>query len=453
MGKSKKLTTLELYWYIIGGSVGSGLFIMLPMAIGFTGKATIFACLFGALIAFFAQIYNVIIASFFPVKGGDYGQIAFMSPPVVGGLYGWAWIILGLGTSAYAVSAVSYLGVVFPGVEQYTKLISFVLVTVFFALNYFGTKNSAKVEGAMTVVMLVSLALFVIMGLPKIDYGHLFDGNTFNFSFSTFAASSIMCSYAVMGATIAPVGVASEVENPTRTIPRAQLIGSVIMLLIGGLIIFVASQLTPAGLEGENLAYVAKEIFPDWLFVVFTLGGAVLALLTTLLSSITMLRYPFEQMAQEGWLPSIFKKTTKNGWPVYAMVVMYVLALITIVFNVTFDQIITMMYLPQYAIILYVIIKCMWLPHKYPEHWKKNVLHMPMPLYYVLCAIGICASAYSVYGACAEQDMATNLFSLGLTVAMLLCCWLMMKTRHVKLDYINAQREEIISEALNAAKD
>lgn len=95
----------------------------------------------------------------------------------------------------------------------------------------------------------------------------------------------------------------------------------------------------------------------------------------------------------------------------------------------------------------------MMLPKKYPEHWKKNVLHMPLPLWYLLCGFGVIASLYNVYGACAEQDLTTNLISLGLTIFILACCLIMKKTNRVNMDYINAQRERIISDALSVTEE
>ena len=112
---SKKLTKLELYWYIIGGSIGSGLFVLLPISISYTGKSAVVAIFIAALVVACSQLYNIVVSSLFPLKGGDYSQIAFLSSPLISGVYGMIWLLSCLTLSGYATSTVIYASSVITG--------------------------------------------------------------------------------------------------------------------------------------------------------------------------------------------------------------------------------------------------------------------------------------------------------------------------------------------------
>lgn len=450
--KSTKLTTLELYSYTIGGVIGSGLFILLPIAIGLAGKGAIFAMIMGVLLAFFAQLFNFIIASMFPLKGGDYSQMAFLMPPVVSGIYGFLWLIASLTMAGYATSAISYTSSVITSVPSESKLLSIGIITLFFGISYFGTKFGGKVESAMTVILLGALLLFVIMGLPKINFSkYISEGGFFDCGFSNFAAACNMCLYAVLGCTLVPVSLSSELKRPTREAPKAMIGCSLIVLVISTLIVFVATGVLPIEqVANKDLSVVAQYIFPKGVFVAFILCGAVLALLTSLFTSVTTFHYPIMQMADEGWIPPVFKKKAKNGWPYVSMTALYLITLIPIIFNISFDTIVSLTNLVFYIIIFFAVVKCMALPKKYPEPWKCSFLHaMPIPVYYIFCSVGLIACAYMIYGSCAGQSFGFIIASFATILIVAVYVIWRLKVKAVSIEYLKSQKQKVIEEALS----
>lgn len=452
--KNKKLTTLELYWYIIGAAIGSGLFVLLPIIIGDTGKSAVFAVLAGTFIVLCAQLYNLIIASFFPLRGGDYSQVAFMCPPVMAGVYGLIWLMSCLTMASFATSALSYAADVIPGIPGDSKVIVVIVVTAFFAVSYFGAKFGAKVEGAMVILLLVALGAFVAFGLPKVDFATLIGGENFFLNgFKGFSSALGLCVFLCLGPTMTPVSFTSELENPTKTAPKAMLGGVALLSAIYVLITVVACGVLPAEeIGGQDLAITAAVIFPKSLYVVFVICGAVFALLTSLLGSVNTSKYPFLQMADEGWVPAAFKKTTKNGWPYVVYIVMYILVLIPVVFNISLDTIVAWTNIPAYVIVFYVNLRCLGLPKRYPEQWKRSMLHMPTVLYNILCVFAMICSVYLIYCLAVGLSVLDFIMSVVITLCFFGYSWFCLKTKRVDPAYLEDQKKAIAQEILDYEK-
>lgn len=448
--KSKKITKLELYYYVIGGTIGSGLFILIPIAIGMTGKSAIWATLVAAVIALFAGFYNIIIASMVPLSGGDYSQVAFVAPPYIAGVYGVIWLISSVNIGGFAASTIRYLVYLIPGISGYEKLVTVLILTFFFVINYFGAKFGAKIEGFFTILMLVTLGAFIVVGLPKVDVAYVFSSeDMFIDGFGGFSSAVAMIMFAMMGPALNAVGLAKEVERPTKDVPRAIIGGSLLVAVIYFFIVLVGVGVLPyAEVAFQELTVVADAIFPRWLYMGFLLFGACFALLSTLMSSVTVFRYPAEQLVDEGWLPAVFKKKTKNGWPWLIMVSLYIVANIPILFDISMDQLISYTSIPGCVVMVVVTAACASLPKKYPEHWKKSMFHMPLPIYYVLCALAVLANFYVTYSYLVDLTPAVVVFSILTTVVMFAYVLFCLKTKRVDPAYLEEQKEKVIAEAI-----
>lgn len=448
--KSKKLTKLELYWYILGSSLGSGLFVLLPIAIGFTGRSVVLAIVCAGTMHLVNGMYGLTMASMFPLRGGNYSQVSYLIPPLFSGVYGLIWLISALTMAAYATGAISYTASLIPAIAPYAKALAVAIITAFFALNYFGAKFGAKFQRVMTITLLAALGLFIAWGLPKVDVGGFAtQGNFFMGGLPGFSAAIAMCMWATDGVTTTATALTSEMERPTKDVPKAMLFGTALVVLISVLITFVASGALPIEeVANQDLTVVAGHIFPKGLYVVFVLCGAVLALITSLLGSITTFRYPFEQLAEEGWLPPVFKKRTANGWPVVGMVTMYILVLIPVLFGISFDKVVSYTSFPGTFIVLCANLRAMSLPKQYPELWKRSIFHMPRPLYYVLCLLGATGCGYLAYCYCADMTLRDVVMMVGLTALMFAYSFFFLKTKRVDVAYLQAQKDEIAEEVL-----
>lgn len=291
--ETKKLGMFDIYSLGVGGAIGSGIFVMMGLGIGFTGHSIFLAVLIGCFYMLLAYLYQPLMSSMFVLPGGDYDMKAMLFGPMLTGVSGIFTYVNGFALAMYGMSIVDYASMVFPAILPYKSIIAIAVITLFFAATIRGSKFLATITSIMTIVLLVAIGLFVVFGLPQVKPG-FFDGDTFflNGGVGFIQAISIM-SFACQGTTMAPVSMMEVTKKPRRTIPIAIIFITLTVGIVYALMGVVAAGVLPVeDVAGQSLALVAQEIFPSWLYVIFILGGAVFAIATSMASGIAMLRYP-----------------------------------------------------------------------------------------------------------------------------------------------------------------
>lgn len=218
--------------------------------------------------------------------------------------------------------------------------------------------------------------------------------------------------FACQGTTMSPIAMMSVTKNSKRTIPLGVLLITVCLALIYGLMAVVAAGVLPIEqVANKNLALVAQAIFPNWLYVIFIIGGVVFAIATSLISGIAMMRYPAMRVAQDGWLPDFFKKTTKSGYPWVIQLTFYLFSILPIIFGFSLDSIVSLTMIPSMLMCFAQNISLIKIVKKFPKQWNESVIHMPTPIFNVLCVIaGICdlIVAYNLF-----VTMASDRYAAG----------------------------------------
>lgn len=449
MSEKKKLSGFDLFLYCVGGTIGSGIFVLMPYAVGDTGRSLPIAIVVAIALMMCAYFYNIVLASMFPLKGGDYSHVAFLSSPTMMGVYAMMTVTTNFGIAGLATSCISYASSVFPFLAGMSKPVGFVLLTVFFLINVKGAKFGAKFENAMSIALIVALAGFTIMGLPKVKWGELFQGEGFLYQgwHGLFGAIAMM-SFASQGPSAVGAALAADTRKPTRTVPRIIFLSTIVVaVLYLGMGVVAVGALPIEQVAYQDLTVVAKEVFPNWFFVFFVLGGAVCALLTSVLSQITTARYPLMQMADEGWLPAVFKKKTKSGFPYVIMGTLYIITMIPLIFDISYDVVVSFVCVPMTLFLVYVNLVCIKLPKMYPAQWKHSVLHMPYPLYVCLMVFSALCSAFATYTFASDITEVSQLVILAVVcLAIVFYTKWRLKKGYVKEQYLLDQKQAIITE-------
>ncbi len=74
-----------------------------------------------------------------------------------------------------------------------------------------------------------------------------------------------------------------QIENPKRNIPKMTIITFICAFLAFGLVAFVGSGVAPlAEVAGKPMTYQAQIIYPGNWYLLFVIGGALLAIVTTI---------------------------------------------------------------------------------------------------------------------------------------------------------------------------
>lgn len=415
-GENKKqLNFFDIFSMGFGSAIGSGIFVLLGIGIGYTGHSISLALVLACAMMLFAYISQIFMVSMFPLRGGTYSQSCMLLPPVMTGVNAIFLLVISTSLAVYATGVTSYLISLLPGAAPYSKLISVAVITLFFAFTIRGSKFVAIIQNIMTVVLICAIILFVIMGLPKVQPGYFSKEGFFAGGLGGFVMAISLMSYTCQGTT-GGIALTAVTKKPTRTIPLAILADTVALAVLYALVGTVAAGVLPVEqVAGQNLTLVAQEIFPNALYLIFIICGAVFALTTSLMGAIAALRYPLQQVAEDGWLPKVFTKKTSTGYPWVIQLTFYLIAIIPIIFGINFDAIVSLVQAPTMLLNIYTNLVCMTIPKKYPQQWKHSLFHMPMPCFYVLMGLGVLTNifvAYNLFITLSPAQMIADLLAL-----------------------------------------
>lgn len=449
----KQLGIINIIGLGIGGAIGSGIFVTLGSAMSRTGRSILPITVISVFYMLLAYWYNMAISGVFVIEGGDYSMKGMLLPPILTGFGGWTNIIWAFGFTGYALALSQYLGDLWPIFTDNLKISSSIILTIFFLLTIKGNRFVTIFQNIVTGLLILALVIFVFLGIPKVNLGNYFnmsyDGGFFRNGFSGVIGAIAVMGWACQGTTMGPVGVIPITKNPKRNIPVGILLTCILVSIIYGFMSFVASGvLNFDQYAGNNLSVTAKAILTPGLFAFFVIGGGICAIISSFLSVLVMIRNPLAQMADDGWLPEIFKNKSSDGYPYYCYLLVYVIALIPILTGMNVDNAISMLMIPTMVINAYLNIKCMYIPKKYPEQFKNRGFRIPKLLFILSSVLG---------GICAAVIAITLFKDLNLNNAIIAACvviipmffsYLALRTNSVNENKLEDQKKLIVEQAL-----
>ncbi|UTC61408.1 APC family permease [Treponema sp. OMZ 792] len=449
--EKRNLNLFNIFSLGFGGAVGSGIFVLTGLGIAATGKSILVSIMAGCIFMLLAYFYNVLLSSMFMFEGGDYSQKALVFNPFFTGVNGYITFINGFSVAMYGLAMVNYAGIVLPQIIPYTKLIAIIIITLFFAATIRGSKFISTINNIMTVVLIAAIVFYIVFGIPKVKPGYFSDPNFFTDGFKGVIAGIAIMGWACQGTTMGPVSVSAVTMKPKKNIPYGIFLVTIAIAIVYGLMGYVSAGVLPISeVAGQNLSLVAAEIFPRSIFILFIMGGAVFAIATSMITGIIMVRYPILKVAQAGWLPKFFTKTTKTGYPWAVYGIYYILSILPVLLGLKLDAIVSLVMIPAMLTNLYTNIKCIKVIRDYPEQWKKSVLHMPRIIMDIICILSALCAAIVCYNLFMMLSTKEKLFMIGIMVIISILSIYNLKAGNVKIEELEANKKQIIEDALLA---
>ena len=451
----RKLGVAELSCYGIGNCIGSGIFVSMGTAIGFTGRSITLALVVACIVVLFAYAYKTLMSGMFVLPGGHYSQSALLQAPILVGVSAISGIFVGLAFAMYGLSIVEYASIIFPQIEPYGKIIAITIITFFFATTFMGGKFMGKFNLVMVGVLIISLLVYIIAGIPKVDFSTanpLSEGYFSDGPFGFIMAVAMM-SFACQGAT-RPIEMTPDAKDPKRTLPKAILIASFVVMLVYVLIAVVTAGVLPIEqVADKNLGVVAQQIFPHSVYVIFTLGGACFAIATSLYGAIAGIQHPMLATIDDGWLPAFLGKKNKKGYPWVMMLVLYVIAIVPIFIDMGLSELISLMMIP--TMILNLINNCLMfkLLKKYPEAWKNSFFHMPKFAFNITIVLAIIADLLISVALFTTLKSGDQYFIIGMVVFLFAFSYYRIKSGKIDLkalEIAKAQAQKAVEDSLAA---
>jgi len=452
--EKRKLGVAELACYGIGNCIGSGIFVSLGTGIGFTGKSIVPALIVANIVVLFAYAYKTLMSGMFVLPGGAYSQGALLQPPLLVGVSAISTIFTGLAFAMYGLSIVEYASVIFPGIVAYKNLIAVGIITLFFLTTFLGGKFMGKFNLVMVAVLIVSLIVYVVVGLPQVKLENVMPANGDYFSDGAmgFIMAVAMMAFACQGATM-PVAMTKDAENPKKNLPKAILLASAVVTIVYTLIAIVSVGVLPVEqVANKTLGVVAQEIFPNIVFIIFILGGACFAIATSLYGAIAGVQHPMMATIEDGWLPAWMGKKNKKGYPWVMMLILYAFAIVPIFIDMGLQELISLMMIPTMIINLINNILMFRLVKRYPDAWKSGFFNMPKWAFCLTIVLAIIADLLISVALLTTLKAGDQYFIIGMVVVLFAFSFYRLKAGKVNLQDIERVRAEAEAEAIASAE-
>ena len=212
------------------------------------------------------------------LTGGLYAYVEVAFGRFVGFLAGFVlWMVLTFVMAAVATVLAANIGLLAPPLASPTASAAALVViyVVFATVNIFGVERGSRVNTALTVAKILPLLLLIAGGIFAIDPANL--TTTDPPDLAKLARSSLLLLFAFAGveAALVPGG---EVKDPARTVPRALLIGLVVITaLYAGLQFVTQGVLGPALASSKSapLAEAAGVALGGWARTMILVGAVV----------------------------------------------------------------------------------------------------------------------------------------------------------------------------------
>ena len=387
--KAKKLSLFTLVCIATGNVIGAGIITTTGLAIAVTGRSVWIsyglAVIFGFLWFFPTLAWNSIAK----YTGGGFTHASATLSELWGGIYSLVWLTMFLMIGMLNMAFGLYASALVPAISA--PIWSAIAGTLFFVLNLLGVKAMSRFQNPTTVFLLIVLIAFAVVG-----FFHL-DANAFNFQAPDYFLNGgigvfdgmMLLIYSTSGQALV-TALSWNADKPRRNINLAITIATAIILVLYCSVSFVAGNVLPVEqVAGQPLTYVAKILFPGPLFLVFMIGGPIMALATSINASYSTMVAPALGAAMNGWLPKGIAKKNKHDVPWILYLIMYLISVLPIFLNVGLSQLTSYCVMTMRTGAIIGLIGGYFIPTKFKAQWEKSKLHMPNWLYYCINTVAL----------------------------------------------------------------
>jgi basic amino acid/polyamine antiporter, APA family len=325
---------------VVGNMIGSGIFL-LPANLAPYGINAIIAWIVTIAGSICLAAVFAMLAKALPQAAGpyDYVRTTVGEPPAFFVMWSY-WIATWVTNAAISIAAVSYLSSLAPAAFAHTgvaALAAIGFVILFTAVVLGGARSAGRVQLVTSLLKVLPLIAAVVVALMVFGQGgQAAQPVPAPVNFNGIAGAAALTLWAMLGFECATVP-AQRVRDPERNIPRATLLGT----LLVGLIYFTAFAaiylLLPGEVAAQSSAPFADLATRYWgsaagsLVVAF----AAISCLGALNGWVLIVGDIPLALAERGVFPRLFGKLNRRGMPVAALILGAVLSSALIAANYT----------------------------------------------------------------------------------------------------------------------
>lgn len=309
---------------VAGSQIGTGIFL-LPASMAAFGAVGLCSWLITAVGAMLLAIVFARLCAKIPKTGGPHTFIENAFGSGLGFFSAWTyWVISWLSTPMVVISVVSYLSPIVGDLHPVLNLVLEIGILLFITgLNLSGVRSAGRVEFVFTVLKLLPLILLPVAGLFFFNTSHFVPFNpTPDSTFSVLNAAALLTLWGFIGVESATTP-AESVENPKKTIPRAIIVGTLLVAVIyifGSVVIMGVVPPEVLAHSKAPFADAAQIIFGGNWYIVISIAASIVCLGTLNAWVLTSGQIALGA-ANDGHLPRLFSIKNASGAPRWGLII------------------------------------------------------------------------------------------------------------------------------------
>ena len=406
--KPQKIGLITTTSLVVGNMIGAGIFL-LPASLASYGSISILGWLFtsaGALIL--AKIFSNFSKIIVNKSGGPYTYSKAGFGDFIGFLVAWGyWISCWVSNAGIALAIIGALSYFFPELNTNPILkvsLGLGMIWFFTWVNSKGIKESGRIQVITTVLKLLPLALIILLGAFFFSLDNFPDFNlTGESNFATFPVVAALTLYAFLGIESATIP-AENVENPEKIVPKATMLGTIIVTLVYILGTVVLFGILPVEVLKDSPAPFAEagKIIGGEYAGYFVAAGAAISGIGALNGWILIVSQLPMAAAKDNMFPKMFKKENKKGVPYIGLIIGSVLSSIILLMNVS-DGLVDQFTFVVNLTVLACLVPYLFVSASYIIVLIEKKLHINNFLKtFVLGSLGFAYSLWAIYGSEAD---------------------------------------------------
>ncbi|GAA1943436.1 hypothetical protein GCM10009689_25830 [Brevibacterium antiquum] len=373
--------------------IGGGIVSLTGVAIGITGGGTPWAYIIAVVTIIVVSIPYASIASALPAVGGTYTWPARVIHPRLGFINMWMALMQQCALSLYGLSAGIYLNTLSDFFNP--VVVAVIIVSIFYVANLMGASFSSRAGVWLMALMIIGFSAFIVSGFAHIDW------NTYPEplpnGFTQLLSAAALLTFATMGSFgVAELG--REMKNPARDIPISMIGGTLIVGLLYILIAVPAVGILPINeVADQPLSIVAEEIMPRGWWVFFILGGAMVAIISTLNAQLLWGSKGLLAAADDGWMPKAFGRVNARfGTPHWILTALFILGIIPAIAGLDISIIGTAASALVQVMLIIVLIVSLRMRYKLRDVYAHAQFRIPAWLHWTLTLVGTVTNLYQI---------------------------------------------------------
>ncbi len=374
-GMKRVLGLAEVSGIAIGFTIGGGVFVLTGIVLKIAGPALPLTYGLAVVPVFISMLPLAMLGSAIPATGGNYRYPSRMVSPGLAFVGIWTYLFASFigQIPLYAISCGRYLQVFFPGMSA--EIFSICLITFFFAVNMLGIRLAAQVQGIMVLIMIAALVTYAVKGSMAMDPENYRD--FFQKGIGNILLGTALLTFTYFGSN-GIIELGGEIKNPGKVIPRAFIISFSVVTVI-----YVAMAFATAGMASwrtlatfpEPLVEASCRCFgrPGVGFTFFIIGGAILAITTTLNALFLVGTKSMQAIIADGILPGwLGRVSPRFGTAPWLLLFIWTLSILGVLSGFSLETFASFAALGGMIIFVPVLISSIILPRRYPVHYRAS---------------------------------------------------------------------------------